>query len=110
MYNVAVVGATGLVGQEFLKIAVQRHFPIKGLRLLASHRSAGRKLTVGEWEVEVEEATSKSFQGVDIAFFSASTEVSQSLIPRGGQGRRDRDRRQLRLAHGARRAAGGARG
>ncbi len=40
--NVAVVGATGLVGQEFLKIAIQRRFPIKGLRLLASHRSAGR--------------------------------------------------------------------
>ncbi len=81
LYNVAVVGATGLVGQEFLKIAVQRHFPIKGLRLLASHRSAGRKLTVGEWEVEVEEATSRSFQGVDLAFFSATAEVSKSLIP-----------------------------
>ena len=64
LYNVAVVGATGLVGQEFLKIAAQRRFPIKGLRLLASHRSAGKKLTVGEWAVEVEEATSKSFQGV----------------------------------------------
>ena len=43
-YNVAVVGATGLVGQEFLKIALQRRFPIKGLRLLASHRSAGKKI------------------------------------------------------------------
>ena len=81
LYNVAIVGATGLVGQEFLKLVVQRHFPIKGLRLLASHRSAGRKLTVGEWEVEVEEATSKSFQGVDLAFFSATAEVSQALIP-----------------------------
>ncbi|HEU4758645.1 MAG TPA: aspartate-semialdehyde dehydrogenase, partial [Dehalococcoidia bacterium] len=50
LYNVAVVGATGLVGQEFLKIALQRRFPIKGLRLLASTRSAGRRLTVGEWE------------------------------------------------------------
>ena len=80
-YNVAVVGATGLVGQEFLKIAAQRRFPIKGLRLLASHRSAGRKLTVGEWSAEVEEATSKSFQGVDLAFFSATTEVSRELIP-----------------------------
>src|SRR5436309_6526696 len=80
-YNVAVVGATGLVGQEFLKIAAQRHFPIKGLRLLASHRSAGRRLTVGEWEVEVEEATSKSFAGVDLAFFSATGEVSRELVP-----------------------------
>ena len=80
-YNVAVVGATGLVGQEFLKIALQRRFPIKGLRLLASHRSAGKKLTVGEWAVEVEETTTKSFQGVDLAFFSATTEVSRELIP-----------------------------
>src|SRR3990172_7600108 len=81
VYNVAVVGATGLVGQEFLKIAVQRRFPIKELRLLASSRSAGRRLTVGEWEVEVEEATSRSFRGVDVAFFSATTEVSRQLIP-----------------------------
>ncbi len=80
-YNVAVVGATGLVGQEFLKIAVQRRLPIKELRLLASSRSAGRRLTVGEWEVEVEEATSRSFRGVDLAFFSATTEVSRQLIP-----------------------------
>jgi len=75
------VGATGLVGQEFLKIAVQRRFPIKGLRLLASHRSAGKKITVGEWELEVEEATSQSFRGMDLAFFSATTEVSKTLVP-----------------------------
>jgi len=79
--NIAVVGATGLVGQEFLNISMQRRFPIKGLRLLASHRSAGKKITVGEWELEVEEATSQSFRGVDLAFFSATTEVSKSLIP-----------------------------
>jgi aspartate-semialdehyde dehydrogenase len=81
LYNVAVVGATGLVGQEFLKIAVQRGFPVKELRLLASSRSAGRRVTVGEWELGVEETTSKSFAGVDIAFFSATAEVSQQLIP-----------------------------
>ncbi len=81
LYNIAVVGATGLVGQEFLKLALQRRFPIKGLRLLASHRSAGKKVTVGEWECEVEEATSKSFLGCDLAFFSATTEVSRDLIP-----------------------------
>jgi aspartate-semialdehyde dehydrogenase len=79
--NVAVVGATGLVGQEFLKIAAQRNFPIKGLRLLASHRSAGKKIAVGEWELEVQEATTKSFDRIDIAFFSATTEVSKTLIP-----------------------------
>jgi aspartate-semialdehyde dehydrogenase len=80
--NVAVVGATGLVGQEFLKIAQQRNFPIKGLRLLASHRSAGKKIAYGEFgEIEVEETTPLSFKGVDLAFFSATTEVSKSLIP-----------------------------
>lgn len=80
-YNVAVVGATGVVGQEFLSIALQRRFPIKGLRLLASARSAGRRITVGNWEMEVEEATPKSFHGMDLAFFSATTEVSKELIP-----------------------------
>jgi aspartate-semialdehyde dehydrogenase len=80
--NVAVVGATGNVGQEFLKIVLQRRFPIKGLKLLASHRSAGRKITFGEFgEIEVEETTPQSFRGVDIAFFSATTEVSKALIP-----------------------------
>src|SRR3990172_8818178 len=79
-YNIAVVGAAGLVGQEFLKIALQRRFPIKGLRLLASHRSAGKKLAVGEWELEVEEATSQSFRSVDLTFFSATAEVSKQLI------------------------------
>ena len=81
LYNVGGVGATGLVGQEFLRIAMQRGFPIKDLRLLASSRSAGRRVTVGEWELEVEETTTKSFSGVDIAFFSATTEVSKQIIP-----------------------------
>ncbi len=80
-YNVAVVGATGLVGQEFLNLVLERGFPIKELRLLASNRSAGRHVTVGEWELEVEETNSKSFAGVDIAFFSATTEVSKQIIP-----------------------------
>ncbi len=80
-YNVAVVGATGLVGQEFLRIALQRRFPIKALRLLASSRSAGRRLAVGEREIEVEETTARSFDGVDLAFFSATTEVSHQLVP-----------------------------
>ena len=47
LYNVAVVGATGLVGHEFLKIAAERHFPINELRLLASSRSAGKRILYG---------------------------------------------------------------
>ncbi len=81
LYNVAVVGATGLVGQEFLKIMVQRRFPAGELRLLASARSAGRRLLVGERELEVEEARPDSFRGIDLAFCSATTEVSRQLVP-----------------------------
>jgi aspartate-semialdehyde dehydrogenase len=80
-YNVAVVGATGLVGQEFLRIMVQRQLPVGELRLLASPRSAGRRLLVGERELEVEEARPDAFRGVDLAFCSATTEVSKQMAP-----------------------------
>ena len=79
--NIAVVGATGAVGQEFLKIALQRQFPINELRLLASARSPGRKLTYAEREIEVLETTPHSFEGMDIVFFSASSDVSRELAP-----------------------------
>ena len=80
-YNVAIVGATGLVGHEFIKILVQRSFPMSSVRLLASDRSAGRKLSVGDREVEVEETTHDSFWGVDIALFSAGAEQSRYFSP-----------------------------
>ena len=80
-FNIAVVGATGLVGQEFLKLLALRQFPFKSLRLLASHRSAGRRLIVGEREETVAEATPHSFDEIDLAFFSASSEVSRNLVP-----------------------------
>jgi len=80
-YNVAIVGATGLVGREFIKILVQRHFPMASIRLLASGRSAGRKLSVSDREIEVEETTPDSFRGVDIALFSAGAEISRHFSP-----------------------------
>jgi len=80
-YNVAIVGATGLVGQEFIKILVQRSFPVVSIRLLASDRSAGRKLMVNKQEIEVRETTPESFEGVDIALFSAGSEVSRHFSP-----------------------------
>ncbi len=80
-YNIAVVGATGLVGQEFLRIATARRFPYNGLRLLASSRSAGKRLIVGEREEIVEEATPHSFEDIDLAFFSVSSEVSRQMVP-----------------------------
>ncbi|MCK4274330.1 MAG: aspartate-semialdehyde dehydrogenase [Dehalococcoidales bacterium] len=80
-YHVAIVGATGLVGQEFIKILLQRGFPMASIRLMASDRSAGRKLPVGNREIEVEETTADSFEGVEIALFSAGAEQSRYFSP-----------------------------
>lgn len=80
-FHVAIVGATGLVGHEFIKVLEQRNFPMRSIRLLASDRSAGRKLFVNHGEVEVEETTPQSFEGVDIALFSAGAEISNHFSP-----------------------------
>jgi len=80
-YRVAIVGATGLVGNEFIKILVQRNFPVESVRLLASDRSAGRKLYFGHQEIVVEETVPESFEGVDIALFSAGGENSKYFSP-----------------------------
>jgi len=80
-YHVAIVGATGLVGQEFIKILLQRGFPMASIRLLASDRSAGKKLPVGKQEIEVEETSADSFEGVEIALFSAGAEQSRYFSP-----------------------------
>jgi aspartate-semialdehyde dehydrogenase len=77
--NVAVVGATGLVGRKMLDVLEERRFPIANLRLLASARSAGRNLKFGGKEYPVEELTRGSFGGVDIAFFSAGASVSKEF-------------------------------
>ena len=78
LYNVAVVGATGIVGQEFLRILGGRHFPLRNLKLLATKRSAGRRITFGEREIEVEETTARSFAGADLVFISATDEASRT--------------------------------
>ncbi|MBA7472531.1 Aspartate-semialdehyde dehydrogenase [subsurface metagenome] len=84
-FNVAIVGATGLVGQEFIKVLGQRNFPMSSLHLFASDRSAGRKLTVDDRELEVKETTQQSFDGMDIALFSAGAEISQHFSPIAAQ-------------------------
>ncbi|MDZ4278543.1 MAG: aspartate-semialdehyde dehydrogenase [Dehalococcoidia bacterium] len=81
VYNVAVVGATGVVGQQFLQTLGSRHFPLRNLKLFASKRSAGRRITFGERQIEVQEATPKSFAGADFVFISATDEVSRHLAP-----------------------------
>src|SRR3990170_4744199 len=81
LYDVVVVGATGVVGQQFLHVLAGRHFPLRNLRLLASKRSAGRKILYGEREIEVQETTPKSFSGADVVFISATDDVSRSMAP-----------------------------
>ncbi len=80
-YRVAIVGATGLVGQEFIKVLEQRDFPMDSIQLLASDRSAGRKLFVNHREIEVKETVSESFEEIDIALFSAGAEISRHFSP-----------------------------
>jgi aspartate-semialdehyde dehydrogenase len=73
-YAVAIAGATGVVGREFLRILEQRAFPVSSLRLMASARSAGKRMTWQGREIEIEELASADFAGVDVAFFSAGSE------------------------------------
>ncbi len=79
--TIAVVGATGAVGAEFLRIVESRYSNMPKLKLLASSRSAGKRISVGGKELVVEEASEKSFDGVDLAFISATSEVSRQLGP-----------------------------
>ena len=80
-YNVAVVGATGLVGREMIKILEERDFPVKNLSLLASDKSAGTKILFKSEEIEVENFHEDFFNQIDIALFSAGGEVSKKLVP-----------------------------
>ncbi len=79
--SIAVVGATGAVGRELLKVLEQRQFPAKQIKLLASSRSAGMRLQVMGQELIVEETTPGSFKGADIAFISVNTRLSGELAP-----------------------------
>jgi aspartate-semialdehyde dehydrogenase len=78
---VAVVGATGAVGQEFLNVLAQRNFPMSSLKLLASARSAGKTIDFAGKTHTVEELTEASFKGVDIALFSAGGSISKKFGP-----------------------------
>jgi aspartate-semialdehyde dehydrogenase len=80
-YNVAVVGATGAVGLEFLRCLEERVFPLGHLTLLASSRSKGKKVLFKGKPVVVDELLDTSFKGVDIAFFSAGGSISKKFAP-----------------------------
>src|SRR2546426_1375960 len=78
-FHVAIVGATGAVGTEFLKLLEQREFPLASLRLLASERSAGTTLSFRGRNHTVELLGENSFDGIDIAFFSAGGSRSKQF-------------------------------
>jgi len=79
--KVAVVGATGMVGQKMIEVLVERKFPLSGLKLLASSRSADMKIKVADETYSVEEVSPASFEGVDFAFFSAGEAISKQFGP-----------------------------
>ena len=85
-YNVAILGATGAVGQEFLSLIEERNFPFANLKLLASKRSAGKVIKFMGKDYVVEEATNESFKDVQIALFaggSASTVFASAAVKSG---------------------------
>ncbi|GAK02004.1 aspartate-semialdehyde dehydrogenase [Geomicrobium sp. JCM 19037] len=80
-YHVAIVGATGAVGQQMLKTLEEKNFPIRSLKLLSSSRSAGKKIVFQGEEHTVEEAAPEQFEGIQIALFSAGGSISKALAP-----------------------------
>lgn len=79
--HLAIVGATGAVGREMLVCLEERNFPLSQLTLLASARSAGKKLTFRGEELTIQELTPRSFAGIDIALFSAGGGISEEFAP-----------------------------
>ncbi|NMA14108.1 MAG: aspartate-semialdehyde dehydrogenase, partial [Clostridia bacterium] len=85
-YNIAVVGATGAVGHEILKVLQEREFPVNKIKFLASERSHGKKMVFQGKEHMVEKTTPDSFEDIDIAFFaggSASKKFGKEAVKRG---------------------------
>lgn len=80
-FNVAVVGATGAVGNEMVKILEERNFPVKNLKLLASERSIGKSLEFKGEDIPVDVLNENSFKDVEIALFSAGGSVSLKYAP-----------------------------
>ncbi len=80
--HVAIAGATGAVGVEMIRVLEKRNFPLSGLTLLASSRSAGKKLKFRGEEITVQEMKDDSFRGVDIALFSAGSTATKVYAPK----------------------------
>jgi aspartate-semialdehyde dehydrogenase len=80
-YHIAIVGATGAVGAELLRVLERRGFPVASVRPLCSARSAGTRVTFLGKEIAAEELSETSFQGIDLAFFSAGGNISRQFAP-----------------------------
>ena len=80
-FNIAVVGATGLVGRKMVQVLEERKFPVEKLRLLASAKSAGTTIVFNGQSVDVDELTKESLKGIDIALFSAGGAISKEFAP-----------------------------
>ena len=80
--KIGIIGATGQVGGVMRAVLAERQFPVSELRLFASSRSAGRRLKLGDGEIEVEDAGTADFSGLDIALFSAGGATSRELAPK----------------------------
>jgi aspartate-semialdehyde dehydrogenase len=80
-YHVAIIGATGAVGQELLRVLERRNFPVADLRPIGSARSTGKSIRFRDDSIRVQELGSESFDKIDIAFFSAGGEISRKYVP-----------------------------
>ncbi len=80
-YNVAIIGATGVVGREMIEILEERAFPVGELRLLASEKSVGEEITFQKKNITVRLATEKEFAGMDLVMGDTPTEVSKKFAP-----------------------------
>jgi aspartate-semialdehyde dehydrogenase len=80
-YNVGILGATGAVGREMMKILAERDFPVKELRLIASERSAGKKLPFKGRDIEIVAAADDAFEGLDIVLGAAENDIAERFAP-----------------------------
>src|SRR3989339_1644035 len=80
-YNICVLGATGMVGKEMIKVLEERNFPVGKFLPLASSRTAGSTVKFNSKEYEVSEAKPESFEGIEIGLFSAGASISKALAP-----------------------------
>ena len=80
-YHIAVIGATGAVGQELLGVLERRNFPVASLRPISSARSAGKSVRFRDEPVSVQQLNEDSFEKIDVAFFSAGGEISRKYVP-----------------------------